>query len=146
MSKIYVKDFMSKELKTINYDENVEKASKIMLKNRIGVILVKKNNDLVGIVSDGDILKKVISKNLKASEVIVESIMSSPVEKIEQDTLAEDAAKYLREKKLKKLLVIKNNKPVGFFSMEDLVKETVRNQKQKFDGWANGIVDAWNAF
>jgi predicted transcriptional regulator len=41
---------MSKDLKTINYKEKVEKASNIIIRNKIGNILVKKNDDIVGIV------------------------------------------------------------------------------------------------
>jgi CBS domain-containing protein len=137
---------MSRELKTVDYGDTVLNASKIMVKHKIGSVLVTKNKEIVGVLSDGDILKRVISKHLKPSEVSIENVMSAPVEIIDQETPAEEAANILREKKLKKLLVVKNNKPVGFFSMEDLVKQTAKDQQNKMEGWANGIFEAWNAF
>jgi len=137
---------MSRELKTVDYRDTVLDASKIMVKHKIGSVLVTKNKEIVGVLSDGDILKRVISKHLKPSEVSIEDVMSSPVEIIDQETPAEEAVNILRQKKLKKLLVVKNNKPVGFFSMKDLVKQTAKNQQNRMEVWANGIFEAWNAF
>jgi CBS domain-containing protein len=146
MKKLLVKDCMSRDLKKVEYGETVEKVSMEIIKHNVSSILVSRNNSIVGIITETDIFNNVLGKNKRPSEVPVQDIMSSPIETISEDASADEASAKIREKGVKKLLVMKGNKPVGIVTIADLTKKTVTVQKEKFDGWAKGIFDAWNAF
>ena len=117
-----------------------------MNKHGIDSVLVSKNSNIIGIITESDIFGKVIAKNKLPSTIFVQEIMSSPLEAIDKDAPADEASAKMSEKGVKRLLVVKGNKPVGIVTISDLVKKTITVQKPKFEGWAKNVSDAWNAF
>jgi CBS domain-containing protein len=146
MPDLLVKDCMHRDLRTVRYGETVEKAVKEIIDHKVGSVLISKDDKIVGIVTEGDILNRVIGRNLKPTELFVQDIMSSPVETIGEDVSLEEAAKRMRDRSIKKLLVLKGNRPIGILSLSDLTKKAATIQKERFDGWARNIFEAWNAF
>ncbi len=146
MAELRVKSIMSRDLIKVEYGDTIEKASMQLVKHRVSSVLVSRNGDMVGIITETDILNRVLAKNKKPSEILVQEVMSSPIETISENATLEEAAAKMRNNKLKKLLAVKGDKPVGILTIADLAKKTATVQRQKFDGWAKGIVDAWNAF
>jgi CBS domain-containing protein len=72
-----VKDIMTREVITIDNDRSIRDAAKLMTSNRISSLIVEKNHDAVGIISERDFVRKVCSKDLRSSEVLVSEIMSN---------------------------------------------------------------------
>jgi len=64
---ILVKDIMSKPVQKIDSDANVELAGRNMAKARIDSIIVVKKGNAVGILTDSDLIKKIVAKNIKPS-------------------------------------------------------------------------------
>ncbi|MFH1821539.1 MAG: CBS domain-containing protein [Methanobacteriota archaeon] len=99
---------------------NVARAAKLMAENNVGSILVMEGKKPVGILTERDLLMKVVSEDLKPSTVRVGRIMSAPLITIDPDTDIVEAAKILANNKIRRLPVVKNGKLVGIVTASDI--------------------------
>ena len=120
--KILVKDFMRKEVISCSPEDDIVKAANIMKDNKIGVLVVIKEKSLVGIISERDIINKVVSKNLDYKNTKVKNIMTRKVVVGTPDLTDVEAAIIFAKEKIKKLPILKNKKVVGIITQTDLLK------------------------
>ena len=121
-SSILVKDIMTKALISVNTETTVFQVAKMMEQGGIGAVLVKKDDHLVGIITDRDYATKIVSNNLP-SDTSVEKIMSSPLITINFDESISAAAYRMTDKKIRKLPVTDNGKIIGLITSTDLVTQ-----------------------
>ena len=121
-SSILVKDIMTKALISVNTETTVFQVAKMMEQGGIGAVLVKKDDHLVGIITDRDYATKIVSNNLP-SDTSVEKIMSSPLITINFDESISAAAQRMTSKKIRKLGVTDNGKIIGLITSTDLVTQ-----------------------
>ncbi|MFX0162036.1 MAG: cyclic nucleotide-binding/CBS domain-containing protein [Candidatus Hodarchaeota archaeon] len=121
-ANIRVKDIMTIEVISIDGEETVLKAVGLMTEKDISSLLVRKGDKEVGIITEKDILTKVIAKGVIPSEIKVEDVMSAPLIVIEAKAGIEDAAKKMREKKIRRLPVIREGKIIGIITETDITK------------------------
>ena len=124
-SSIKVKDIMSKTLISVNPGTTALQVAKMMEQGGIGAVLVKENNNHVGIVTDRDFATKIAAKNLPF-ETPVEKIMSSPLVSINYDEPISAAAERMTSKKIRKLAVSDNGNIVGIITSTDLVNQLAK--------------------
>jgi CBS domain-containing protein len=122
---ILVQDIMSKAIISVNPETTVFQIAKMMEQSGIGAILVKKNNHLVGIITDRDFATKIVSDRL-SFDTPVEKIMSSPLITINHDESISAAAKRMTSKKIRKLAVTNNGDVVGLITSTDLVTQLTK--------------------
>jgi len=116
-----VKDVMSYPVVTVPQGTDMMEASKSMGRKRIGSLIVVKDGKSAGIVTERDLLSRVIARGLDLSEVNVTSVMSSPLITIEPNKTVKKAAKMMMEKK-GRLVVLSEEELVGIITASDLVK------------------------
>ena len=124
-SSILVKDIMTKALISVNTETTVFQVAKMMQQGGIGAVLVKKDDHLVGIITDRDYATKIVSNNLP-SDTSVEKIMSSPLITINFDETISAAAYRMTSKKIRKLPVTDNGKIIGLITSTDLVTQLTK--------------------
>ena len=124
-SSILVKDIMTKALISVNTETTVFQVAKMMQQGGIGAVLVKKDDHLVGIITDRDYATKIVSNNLP-SDTSVEKIMSSPLITINFDESISAAAYRMTDKKIRKLPVTDNGKIIGLITSTDLVTQLTK--------------------
>ena len=125
-----VKEIMTVGVKTVSPKSTVREAAKLMSRFRIGCLLVTEKKILVGIITETDIMREVVSKNLLPSKVKVGNFMSKEVIAVGPDTELEDAADAMTERKVKRLPVIYKNQLVGIVSAVDIVAAEPRLMEQ----------------
>ncbi|HZA42602.1 MAG TPA: CBS domain-containing protein [Nitrososphaeraceae archaeon] len=118
-----VKNIMTREVITINFDRNIMDAAKLMTTNHISSLIVEKNHEAVGIISERDFVRKVCSKDLRASEILVSDIMSNISITAEPDIPLEVAVQRMINHKIRRLPVLEKGKIVGIVTVTDLAKE-----------------------
>jgi len=122
---IKVKHIMSSPVVTVKEGSTVLKASKLMDKYDIGsLIVVDKYGNPIGMITDMDIIKRVIAKNLKPRRVKVEEVMSKPLITIDQDADLTTAARVMRNHHVKRLGVMYKGRLIGIVSSKDIVTVT----------------------
>ena len=125
LSSILVKDIMTKALISVNPTTTAVQIAKMMEQGGIGAVLVKENDNLVGIITDRDFATKIAANNLSL-DTPVEKIMSSPLITINHDEPISAAAQMMSNKKIRKLAVSENGTIVGLVTSTDLVNQLAK--------------------
>ena len=121
-SSILVKDIMTQAIISVPGETTVFQVAKMMEQGGIGAVLVKKDNNLKGIVTDRDYATKIVCNDLP-SDTSVEKIMSTPLITINFDATISAAAERMTTKKIRKLGVTDNGKIIGLITSTDLVTQ-----------------------
>jgi CBS domain-containing protein len=112
----------------INGDSTVREAAEMMGKNRIGALLVTKGDEDVGIITERDIMSKIIAEKRDLAKVKVNEITSKPIITIDKDTDAEKVIEIMAEKGIRRILVTDKEEIVGIFSTSDITKLPAMSQ------------------
>jgi CBS domain-containing protein len=116
-----VKDVMIQKVKTADSDDTVLDVANAMNRHEIGSVIISKKGKAVGIVTERDILKRIVSKNRDPSRTKIREVMSSPLVTVKPSTTVTRAAKTMIKEKVKKLVVTNSGKLVGILSLTDLL-------------------------
>jgi CBS domain-containing protein len=119
---IKLDEVMIKEVVTISPDEKVTTAAMTMSKKNIGSILVVDNEDPIGILTEKDLLHKVVALGKDSNKLFVRDIMTSSLVTVEPDTTIFEAHKIMNENKFRRLPVVNGNKLLGIVTETDLSK------------------------
>ena len=117
-----VQSVMTKPVVTTKTDICVRKAAELMSKKNVGSIVVTSREKPVGIVTERDMVERVVAKGLDASKVKMEEIMSKPLTTIEGDMPIIEAVRIMQKKKIRRLLIIENKKLDGVVTQRDLLR------------------------
>jgi len=115
-------DVMVKEVITLNDNVTVKEAAEIMNKFEIGSLIVTNRGKAVGIVTERDLLKRVVAEGRNAVKTKVKEIMTTPLVVVEPAMNLEEAAKLMFQMKIKKLAVVDGKKLVGLVSLTDIAR------------------------
>ena len=112
---------MKQDLAKVHGSTTVSDAAKIMRDRKIGSIFVEHNQQIVGIVTETDIVRQIVSRDQMPGFVPVVSIMSSPVIGIEASRPITEAADLMERNQTRHLAVMKAGDIVGVLSVRDLL-------------------------
>jgi CBS domain-containing protein len=118
---VLVRDVMSKEVKVVRPDTSVKEVVATMNKFNIGSMVVVQGDRPVGIITERDILRRLVEPCLAPETLTARQIMTSPVLTISETASIDEAAKLMARKKVKKLPVINNGKLIGMITYTDIV-------------------------
>jgi CBS domain-containing protein len=122
-----VQDIMIKKVFCVSEEITIRDAARTMSDNHIGSIVIKKDEKVVGIVTDRDILDAVARE--KENEM-VSDIMARYVISIEPDATVEKATEIMVKNKIKRLPVMKGEKLVGIVTSTDIVAASPTTPKE----------------
>jgi len=117
-----VDDVMSNEVATICPDEIVISAAKIMSDKKISCLVVMDHANVVGIITETDVLRRVGDKGKDIYRAKLDRIMSSPVESVSPDLSVLEASKIMGARHIKRLPILNNEKLVGIVTQTDLIR------------------------
>jgi CBS domain-containing protein len=121
-TKMLVKDVMSSPVVTMDEDETSNRAAAAMDKNGLGaVIVLNKSGKSIGIITERDLVIRVIAKNLKPDTVKAKEIMTTPLVTVEPDATITDAARRMNRLDIRRLGVIYKGNLVGIISSKDVL-------------------------
>ena len=116
---------MTRALISVNPNTTVFQVAKMMEQGGIGAVIVKDNQNPVGIITDRDFATKITANNL-SSDTPVEKTMSSPLVTINHDATISSAAEMMTSKKIRKLAVSENGDIIGIITSTDLVTQLAK--------------------
>jgi CBS domain-containing protein len=119
---LLVKDVMSQDIITIDLSSSARQAAVLMDKYDIGCLIVLDNGKAVGIVTERDMLTRVLLQYKDPESTSVSEIMSAPLIRSDTDTSLSEAMKLMNERKIKRVAVVEEGTPVGLLSMTDIVR------------------------
>jgi len=117
-----VTDLMTENLVSVEAGESVIKAARLMDEKEISSILVKEGKEFIGIITDRNIIGRVVSRGLNPRKVRVSEVMNSPLITINAGTTVEEAAEKMRKNRIRRLVVEENNQKIGIITESDMVR------------------------
>ena len=117
-----VRDVMARNIKTVKTDDTVLSAVQKMNKFDIGSVIVVSNGRPVGIITETNILRRIVEPRMDPETVWAKDIMSAPLISIEPTMALEEAAKIMAERRIKRLPVMDGDKLIGLLSSTDIVR------------------------
>jgi signal-transduction protein with cAMP-binding, CBS, and nucleotidyltransferase domain len=116
-----VLDVMSRNLLWVGPDANLLMVSQLMAQKDVGSILVKSDDHIVGIITEKDLVRKIMAKGLSPDAVTAETIMSFPIASVDQETSLDDARRRMGEQNIRHLMVTHQDRPVGMISVRTVL-------------------------
>lgn len=122
--RILVGEVMNDKPVCVDKSINVSTLAEIMSKKNVEAVIVVEDEEPIGIITEKDLLTKVLAKKLNPEEVKAEDIMSTPVITItEQDDIL-TAMKKMLSHNIRRLIVVNEHKVIGLISVSDILRIT----------------------
>lgn len=113
---------MSRKILSVSPQAAVIDAARIMQERRVGALLVEEGTHYVGVVSETDLVRKVLADAKDPRQVAVSQVMMAPIITIEIDRSAHDASDLMAERGIRHLVVTEDGQIVGILSVRDLLR------------------------
>jgi CBS domain-containing protein len=117
-----VEDVMIREVITIDENSSVKEAAEVMNKFEIGCLIAIRKGKAMGIITERDLLKRVVADVKDTTKTKVKDIMTSPLVVVEPAMELEEAVKLMFQMKIKKLPVVEGKRLVGLVSLTDIAR------------------------
>jgi predicted transcriptional regulator len=134
---------MTQDVVTASSKDNIEKAAREMTKFGISCLVIHTGNQILGILTERDVLTRVVASGRDPKEVLVEEVMTNSIITTGPERLIETAVKIMIENKIKKLPVVDGSDIVGILTMTDVAGLNpgiwwinASNEKQKLEIYA----------
>ena len=121
MAHTFVKDVMSKNVISIDSGMTVKDAATMMDDANVGCVIITKENNPVGILTERDFVRRIAAKN-KPLTTPLSDVMSSPLTVVGPDETVWEAAEIMKSKEIHKIPIQEGNKVTGIITTTDLVE------------------------
>lgn len=121
-SKMLIRDVMSSPVITIDEDATANKAAELMDKHGLGCIMVtSKEGNPIGIITERDLVRRVLAKNIKPDSFSAKEVMTSPLITVEPGEEISEAARRMSRLNIRRLGVMYKGQLVGVVSSKDII-------------------------
>jgi CBS domain-containing protein len=120
-TEIPVRDIMTRPVITAGADIDIHSAARIMGKANVGSLIIVQGIKPIGILTERDLVKKIVAEAVDPKSVRAEEVMSSPLVAISPEASLRDAAATMLKSGVKRLPVISDGLLVGIITDTDLV-------------------------
>ena len=131
LESISIMDILNKNVKTAEQNQNILEISKIMFDNNIGSVVIVDNyesNNPVGVITERDIIRILSTTQLANFQMPVSELMSHPIITLSSKSSILDAMKLMYERKIRRIIVLEENKFVGIVTEHDLFNILMKNK------------------
>ena len=117
-----LKQIMTNNIATIHLEDTLEAAARIMRDRDVGFLPVYEGKELVGVLSDRDIVIRAVAEGMSTKATLSRLLMTSPVVSCFEDQSVDDAAQLMHENHVRRLVILdrKTKQLVGIVSLGDL--------------------------
>lgn len=119
--KMPVKEIMTRDVVTVDIKSSVSQLAQKMLAYKVGSVIITDKKQPVGIVTERDIVKKIVSKNLRPDDISIKQIMATPLISIPTTEDVTDIMHKMVKLEIRRLPVVENGKLVGIITDTDLL-------------------------
>ena len=109
------------KIRTADRDAPIKVGAEQLRDHNIGSLFVTKGNEIIGILTDTDIVRRCVAAGVDPNKGTVEQIMSAPIVMIDENKTLLDANDLMAQSHVRHLGVSRNSKLVGMISVRDLV-------------------------
>ncbi|MBD3155312.1 MAG: CBS domain-containing protein [Candidatus Aenigmarchaeota archaeon] len=118
---MFVKNAMTKSVITSEPDVTVRSAAEMMSKRDIGSLIIIQDEKMIGIMTERDVMKKVVSKGKDPEKTKISEVMTKKVITTTAETRLDNACKKMEKNHIKKLPVMEKGELIGILTTTDIV-------------------------
>ncbi len=135
-----LKDILhNRKLFSVHPDQTVAAVAAHMAAVNVGAIPVIENNELRGVFSERDLMKRVVLGGRDPQQTLVGDVMSTSLTKADEQTTSEEAMELMRRCGCRHLPVMRSSEVVGFISMRDLMIDELEQKAEEIRHMRNYI-------
>jgi len=123
-----ISKFMSKDFLKVPTDWSVTQAANLMKVSEATEAIVTKDGRPIGIITERDILYKVVAGELEPGKTSVHEVMSSPIRSLDESARVLDAIEEMRKRGIRRLAVTKRGEIVGVITQKNVVSDKIEEQ------------------
>jgi len=118
-----VGDIMTRNFVHVSPETDLKQCAKLMVKKRVGSLIVKEGDKLKGILTEKDIIWAIVKKSKhELKNIKAKALMKRKVITIKPSADITDAVNKLKKKKIRRLPVVENGKLIGFLTTKDILR------------------------
>ncbi len=121
MNNTFVNQVMNTNVLTLDESTSLQEAAENMKKLNVGCVIITKNNNPIGIITERDFVTKIVAEGRPLFTEIQE-VMSSPLITVDPEETIWEASELMKEKAIHKLPVKKKEQIIGIITTTDIVK------------------------
>ncbi|MCL4429222.1 MAG: CBS domain-containing protein [Chloroflexi bacterium] len=121
-SKVDVGSIARMPVPTVNRSTPVSEIAKLMVNCNIGAVVVVRDSEPLGIVTERDLIQRVIYAKKNAQEMVAQEIMTAPLITIGHDRMIEEALEIMQHNNVRRLVVLKGESMVGLLTERRLLR------------------------
>ncbi|MGB9928958.1 MAG: cyclic nucleotide-binding/CBS domain-containing protein [Methanosarcina sp.] len=122
--EISVFEVMNKTVITMDINSDIPSIAREMVNSDAGSVIITENGKAMGIITERDFVKSIITENLKPSEVDARKILSTPLITVRPETSVVKASQIMLKANIKRLPVLENDTIIGVISNTDILMIT----------------------
>ena len=120
----HVRDFMTPNPVTVSEKDSIREAARIMAREDTGVVPVVDGRKVIGMITDRDIVVRLVAEGKDPSSTRVNEAMSKNVRAVKEDNTVDEALNVMKSAEVRRVPVVNDqNEIVGIVSMGDIAKE-----------------------
>ncbi len=119
-----VEEIMSKDVAGIQTKATIVEAAEVMTRRNISCIVVLEGDEVVGIVTERDLLERVVALQKDPGQIKMEEVMSSPVATVSPDYSVFSSSRIMEKMGIRRLVVTEDKRPCGIISQTDIFRAT----------------------
>lgn len=120
-----VRDIMTSSVEWVTPETKIVDVAKLMKRDDVGSIPICQGNDLVGIITDRDIVLNVVAPGKNVSDTLAKDAMSKNVISVSADQDVHEAANLMSQYQIRRLPVLDQGRLVGIVALGDLATEKI---------------------
>ena len=124
-----VKQIMSKAIEKVSIDVSVKDVAKMMTEKKIGSVLVEHQGNVIGIITETDIVRKAVGQDISLQDTLASKIMNSPVLTIDAEATILEANDMMDKHHIRHLAVTEEGTFVGVLSVRDLLHPVLLDEE-----------------
>ena len=107
---------------TTRKDSTVEEAVKLMSEHEIGCLIVTEDEKAIGILTERDLLNRILARSQDFKRIRVEEVMSTPLVSVEPNAQVGDVSRLMFQKNIKKMPIVRKGKLIGLVTLTDILR------------------------
>lgn len=122
-----IKNVMTKNVEKVNINTTVQEIARIMTEKNVACVLVEQNDNLIGIITETEIVRKVVAQDTSPQEILTSKIMNYPVFTIDSEASIEAANELMDRHHIRHLAVLEKDALTGVVSENEIIHSVVLN-------------------
>jgi CBS domain-containing protein len=132
---VLVDSLMHRPVVTIDAEATARDAARRMQEQRVGCLVVVREGRAAAIVTERDLVFRVIAAGRAPDATRVTEVASAPIVSVTPDTSVDEAAETMKRLRIKRLVVMRENEPRGVISVTDIAYHAPEASRAMMDAW-----------